>query len=100
MNVALDLPGTRLFLALWGGMAVVVLTRPLPDQVLALAALVVVAAHHQTMPVAVAAAAVVALVDNGFVVNSGGTLAWGSTTDVARSVALVVVGAVTAAVHA
>lgn len=89
---AVDLPGARLFLALWGGLAVVVLTRPLPDQLLALALLVCLAAHHQSVPVALGAAGIVALVDNGFVVNQDGVLAWAGPGDLLRTALLVLVG--------
>ena len=89
---AVDLPGARLFLALWGGLAVVVVTRPLPDQLLALALLVCLAAHHQSLPVALAAGGIVALVDNGFVVHQDGLLAWTSGGDLLRTAVLVVVG--------
>ena len=92
MTLALRLPGVRLFTALWGGLAVVGLTRSLPDQIALLALLVVVVAHHQTTPTGLAAGAIVALVDNGFVVHDFGALGWTSVSDVARSVLLVLVG--------
>ena len=53
MNLAL-LPGVRLFAALWGGLAVAAFTRTLPDQLLALALLVVLVVHHQPHATALA----------------------------------------------
>ena len=91
MNLAL-LPGVRLFAALWGGLAVAACTRSLPDQLLALALLVVLVAHHQSPTTALASAAIVALVDNGFVVHHFGALGWTSAVDVVRSLLLLLVG--------
>lgn len=91
MNLVL-LPGVRLFAALWGGLAVAAFTRTLPDQLLALALLVVLVVHHQPHTTALASAAIVALVDNGFVVHDFGALGWTSAADVARSLLLLLVG--------
>ena len=94
MNLALRLPGVRLFAALWGGLAVAAFTRPLPDQLLALDLLVALVAHHQPHTTALASAGIVALIDNGFVVHDLGVLGWTSSVDVARSVLLLLVGLV------
>ena len=99
MDLALRLPGVRLFIALWGGLALVVLSRPLPDQLPVLALLTALVARHQPVVTAATSAGIVALVDNGFVVHEYGVLAWSSATDVARSALLLCVGLLVAEVH-
>ena len=72
-------PGPRLFVALWGGLAVVDVSRagqlPASVQIAALTALAAACAVGQCGPTAAAVAAVSWLVVLGFVVNRWGELA-------------------------
>ena len=94
-------PAPRLFLALWGGMAVVDLARagqaPAIVQVGLLTALAAVCAVGQGTTASLAAAAVVWLVMVGFVVNRAGELALTGPADVVR---LAIVSAVALAASA
>jgi hypothetical protein len=71
-------PGPRLFLALWGGLAVVDVARagqaPLSVQVALLVGLAAACSVGQRVGTAVAVAGVVWLVTVGFVVNTDGQL--------------------------
>jgi hypothetical protein len=72
-------PGPRLFVALWGGLAVVDVSRagqaPLTVQVALLVGLAAACSVGQRVGTAVAVAGIVWLVTVGFVVNTDGQLA-------------------------
>ena len=90
-------PGGRLFVALWGGLAVVDLTRPSGSEVLsglAVLGLVGLCGVGQTKVAATTIAATGWLVINGFVEHRYGELGFGTTSWAALATVLVVVLAV------
>jgi len=96
-------PSPRLFVALWGGMAVVDLARAgqaSPTlQVALLAALAGLCSLHQRIPTALAVAGVVWLVALGFVVNTSGELILTGSGDAVRGAVITAVALAVTAVR-
>ena len=82
------MPGCRLAVALFGGLAVVDVTRlaGIPDdlQAMLLAALACACSVRQSWPTALAVTVTVWLVATGFVVNEYGLISWTGAADVVR----------------